>query len=158
MSTAVIGTLAYGIVTVITILLSCLVAHCSLYMLSFLLVALPLTSDTLLPLLKEVKNWRKLAKGLIWAYDRDDRWGKYQGYENLDILQHLYGSDEECLKTVIEKFTQGKGDRYRQPSWRAVLQSLCNAKEVQLASSIKSYAEPLQGACIVDVHYSYMGR
>ena len=148
--------------TVITILLSCLVpCYCCvqcLYVVSFLLVVPPLTSDTLLPLLKGVKSWRKLAKGLILAYDRDDRWGKYQGFENLDFLQHLYGSNEECLKAVIEKFTQGKGDRYIQPSWRAVLQSLCNAKEVQLASSIKSYAEPLQGVCIVDVHYSWGGR
>ena len=67
---------------------------------------------------------------------------------DLDALQRQHGSDEECLKAVIEKFLQGQEFRYKRPSWRAVLLSLCNANEIQLASSIKSYAEPLQGVCI----------
>lgn len=106
-----------------------------------------LTSDNLLPLLKGVKSWWKLAKKLIGAYDKEDHF-HYLGGEDLDDLQHQYGSDEECLKAVIEKFLQGQGARYKQPSWRAVLLSLCNANEIQLTSSIKSYAEPLQGVCI----------
>ena len=134
----------------------CSVARCwfSVYtVLSSLLVAPPLTTDTLLPLLKGVKSWRKLAKELIWTYDYDDDDDGILHIigEDLDVLQSQHGSDEECLKAVIDKFLEGNGGQYEQPSWRAVLQSLYNANEFQLAFSIKSYAEPLQGVCTVDV-------
>ena len=140
--------------------ISCLQLHCwhiffrascivvcndVLRILSSLLVAPLLTSDILLPLLKGVKSWRKLAKKLIYAYDKDDQFLHPPGYHNLDDLQ---GSDEDCLKAVIEIFVQGRG-QYKQPSWRAVLHSLYNVNELQLAASIKSYAEPLQGVCII---------
>ena len=123
-----------------------------LIILSSLLVAPPLTSDVLLPLLKGVKSWRKLAKKLLYAYDEE---GGRQirfvpvGYSwhNLDDLQRRRGSDEDCLKAVIEIFLQGRG-RYKHPSWGAVLQSLYNINELQLAACIKSYAVPLQGVCI----------
>ena len=128
-------------------------------MLFSLLVAPLLTSDTLLPLLKRVKSWRKLAKELLYAYDEGDY--DYRSYysddEDLNDLQNQHGSDEECLKAVIEKFLEGKGSQYEKPSWRAVLLSLYNANEIQLASSIKNCAEPLQGVCIVDVPYK-VGR
>ena len=113
-------------------------------MLFSLLVAPPLTSDTLLPLLKGVKSWRKLAEQLIKAHDKDDQLFLLS-YVDLDALQREHGSDEECLKAVIDMFIQGKGGRYKQPSWRAVLHSLHNANEFQLATSIKGYAEPLEG-------------
>ena len=123
-----------------------------LIILSSLLVAPPLISDVLLPLLKGVKSWRKLAKQLIYAYNEDDLFlpdhpaGCSQ--HNLDDLQRQRGTDEDCLKAVIEIFLQGRG-QYKQPSWKAVLQSLYNANELQLAASIKSYAEPLQGVCTI---------
>ena len=66
---------------------------------------------------------------------------------NLDDLQHQHGSDENCLKAVVEKFLLGKG-RYRKPSWRAVIWSLYKANELHLADQIRSYAEPVQGVCI----------
>ena len=118
-----------------------------LRILSSLLVAPPLTSDVLLPLLKGVKSWRKLAKKLIYAYDKDDQEPPppAAGYHNLDDLQ---GSDEDCLKAVIEIFLQERGP-YEQLSWRAVLLSLRNADELQLSASIKSYAEPQQGVCTI---------
>ena len=119
--------------------------------LSSLLVAPPLTSDTLLSLLKGVKSWRKLAKQLLHAYDKDDEYIILPHSYNLDDLQHQHGSDEDCLKAVIEIFLQGKG-QYKQPSWRAVLQSLFNANEFQLASSIKRYAEPVKGICVGGLH------
>ena len=118
--------------------------------LSPLLVAPPLTSDTLLPLLKGVKSWWKLARGLLYSYNDDLLFmvpSDYSSYD-LDDLQCEHGSDEDCLKAVIEIFLQGKG-QYKQPSWRAVLQSLYYANEFQLASSIKRYAEPVKGMCIV---------
>ena len=127
---------------------------------SSLPVAPPLTSDTLLPLLKGVKNWRKLAKQLIYTfYDDDSDLFVVSDEENLDLdaLQRRYGSDEKCLKAVIEVFLQGKG-RYEQPSWRAVLKSLYNANELQLAANIKSYAEPQQGVYTTDVYYHREGR
>ena len=135
-------------------LLLCIVV-CStiLRILSSILVAPPLTSDVLLPLLKGVKSWRKLAKQLIYTHDRDDRLPprlprRGCSRHNLDDLQRHRGTDEDCLKTVIEIFLQGRG-QYKQPSWRAVLWSLRNANELQLAAGIKSYAEPLQGVCTI---------
>ena len=120
---------------------------------SSLLVASPLTSDVLLPLLKGVKSWRKLAKKLLYAYDKDGGFlspllPRGYSHHNLDDLQLQWGTDEDCLKAVIEIFLQGRG-RYKQPSWRAVLWSLCNADEFRLAASIKSYAEPLKGVRII---------
>ena len=100
-----------------------------------------------------MKSWKNLAKKLLYAYDKDDRLAHlplppgYSGH-NLDNLQRQRDSDEDCLKAVIEIFLQGRG-RYEQPSWRAVLRSLYNANEFQLAANIKSYVEPLQGVCII---------
>ena len=89
---------------------------------------------------------------LAYAYDKDNLLPPVHpiGYSlhNLDDLQLQWGTDEECLQAVIEIFLQGRG-RYEQPSWRAVLWSLYNADELQLAASIKSYAEPLQGVCTI---------
>ena len=124
-------------------------AVCFNVVLSSLLVAPPLTSDVLLPLLKGVKNWKNLAKRLIYAYDKDDRLLRPRrppGY-SLHNLDDLHGSDEDCLKAVIEIFLQGRGRK--QPFWGAVLWSLYDANELQPAASIKSYAELLQGACII---------
>ena len=119
--------------------------------LSSLLVAPPLTSDVLLPLLKGVKSWRKLAKQLLYASYKDGpKWLLPPGYSqhNLDDLQCQRRSDEDCLNAVIEIFLQGRG-QYEQPSWGAVLHSLYNANELQPAASIKSYAEPQQGVHII---------
>ena len=108
-------------------------------------------------LVRKVKSWRKLAKELVWAYDQDNHQqdiARHNPYStDLDALQRQLGSDEECLKSVIEKFLQRKGGRYNQPSWRAVIWSLYRANEIQLASHIKIYGEPLQGVCIVCVDY-----
>ena len=130
---------------------------------SSLPVAPPLTSDALLPLLKGVKSWRSLAKELIYARDEDER-GLYFIHpprgcsrHDLDDLYHRHGSDEECLKAVIEVFLQGKG-LYEHPSWGAMLVSLYSANELQLAANIKSYAEPQQGMYTADVYYHREGR
>ena len=126
-----------------------------LIVLSSLLVAPPLTLDVLLPLLKGVKSWRKLARQLLYTYDKETR-RRFHKYEfplhNLDNLQLKWGTDEDCLKAVIEIFLQERG-RYRQPSWRAVVRSLYNAEELQLAASIKSYAELLQGVHITFIDW-----
>ena len=129
---------------------------------SSLPVASPLTSDTLLPLLKGVKNWRRLAKKLTYAHDKDDEGPTYFprlgcSWHDLDDLQHRHGSDEECLKAVIKVFLEGKG-QYKQPSWRAVVWSLHHANELQLAANIKSYAEPQQGMYTADVYYHRESR
>ena len=57
--------------------------------------------------------------------------------------QHV--SDEACLKAVVEKFLLGEG--LYQPSWRAVIHSLDDADEVQLADKIRSFGESVQGEC-----------
>ena len=64
----------------------------------------------------------------------------------LDDIQRQHGSDEACLKAVVEAFLLGEG-RY-QPSWRRVFHALHGANESHLADQIKSYAEPVQGECV----------
>ena len=133
-------------------IIACCCVFSDFTVLSSLFVAPPLTTDTLLPLLTEVKSWRNLAKGLIHSHDKDSSIHSFYSVD-LDALQRHHGSGEECLKSVIEIFLRGKGGRHKQPSWRAVIWSLYKANEIQLASHIKSYGEPLQGMCIVCVHY-----
>ena len=79
---------------------------------------------------KQVQSWRRLGKHLV--------------YSDLDDIQHQHGSDEACLKAVVEKFLLGEG-LYQQPSWRAVIWSLYKASEIHLADQIRSHAEPVQG-------------
>ena len=79
---------------------------------------------------KKVQSWRRLGKHLV--------------YSNLDHIQHQHGSDEDCLKAVVEKFLQGEG-LYQQPSWRAVIWSLYKTNEITLADQIRSRAELVQG-------------
>ena len=61
---------------------------------------------------KGVERWRTLAKHLVLGYDKDDDENKDDGYfysTDLDALQRQHGSDEDCLKAVVSKFQQGKG-------------------------------------------------
>ena len=114
-------------------------------------VAPPFTSATLLPLLREVKSWRELARKLIRTDDDDNPLYLYRyrpdGLTNLDDFQRRHGSDAECLKAVIEMFIRGEGKM--KPSWEAVFHSLYETNELRLASKVKSYAEPPKGMRIV---------
>ena len=94
----------------------------------------PLTLDNILNVVKNVRSWRTLGQ-YIYSYSSSD----------LDAIQQLHASDEACLKDVIEGFLSGKGDRYRQLSWRALIWSLYKANEIQLAEHVRSFAEPVQG-------------
>ena len=118
-----------------------------------LVAAPPLMLENVLPVLKGVKNWRTLANKLLRTYDQcSDRLLQYlRDATDLDVFQHQHGSDENCLKAVLEKFLLGKG-LYKQPSWRAVIWSLYMANEIHLAHQIESYAEPVQSVC----SYMYM--
>ena len=108
----------------------------------------PLTLENVISVVKGVRRWRTLAKHLVRGYDKDDDENKkYYGSTDLDALQCDHGSDEDCLKTVVRTFLQGKG-RYSPASWRAVIWSLYEANEIQLADQIRSYGEQLKGACL----------
>ena len=124
--------------------------HCGrLYtVLSSFLAAPPLTLENVMSVVKGVSRWRTLAKHLVRGYDKDDDENKkYYGSTDLDALQHEHGSDEDCLKAVVSKFLQGKG-QYRPESWRGVIWSLYEANEIQLADQIQSYGERLTGVCL----------
>ena len=97
----------------------------------FLPPAPPLTLDNIFNVVKNVWSWHTLGRRIC--------------YYSLDVIQRQHASDEACLKAVIELFLKGKGGRYKQPSWRAVIWSLYQANETQLADNIRSYAEPVQG-------------
>ena len=77
-------------------------------------------------------------------------------YSKLDDIQRQHGSDEACLKAVVEAFLLGEG-RY-QPSWRRVIHALHRANESHLADLIKSYAEPVQGECVWVIVISYSAQ
>ena len=74
-----------------------------------------------------VRNWKSLSQWLL-------------GYFN---IKHDHGSDEDCLKAVVEAFLLGEG-RY-QPSWRRLIFSLDAADESHLSDQIRSYGERVQG-------------
>ena len=114
---------------------------------SFFLAAPPLTLENVMSVVKGVRNWQTLAKHLVFSYDKDDDEHTPYGTD-LDALQCEHGSDEDCLKTVVRKFLQGRGGRYIQASWRAVIWSLYLANEIQLANQIRSYCEQLEGVCL----------
>ena len=94
----------------------------------------PLTLDNILNAVKNVWSWHTLGRQL-YPYSPS----------KLDDIQQRHDSDEACLKALIESFLSGEGYRYNQPSWRAVIWSLYEANEIQLAEHIRSFAEPVQG-------------
>ena len=106
---------------------------------------------------KGVRRWRTLAKYLVLGYDKDDDGYSWFGTD-LDALQRQYGSNEDCIKAVVSKFLQGEG-QYRPASWRGVIWSLYEANEIQLADSIRSYGERLEGVCLcMYVYIIYLKR
>ena len=79
---------------------------------------------------ERVRDWRKLCEDLLGLF-KDKK------------IQDQHDTDEACLKAVVEKFLLGEGDY--QPSWRAVILTLDEANEIDLADQIRSYGEPVQG-------------
>ena len=111
-------------------------------------VAPPLTVENVMSVVKGVKRWRTLAKQLVMAYDQYDERSIVSGI-NLDDLQRQHHSDEDCLKTIVERLLEGKGRYlYRTPSWRAVIWCLYLSDEIHLAEQIQSYGEQLEGVCL----------
>ena len=86
---------------------------------------------------KKVKNWQLLVKHLIGEYTIYR--GFHYQFTNLDEIKHVYMSDEDSLKVVMETFLT------RNSSRRRLIWSLYNADEYQLANQFRSYAEPVQG-------------
>ena len=111
-------------------------------------VAPPLTVENVMSVVKGVKRWRTLAKQLVGAYDQYDDKNIVRGI-NLDALQRQHHSDEDCLKTIIERFLEGKPHHwYWLPTWRAVIWCLYLSDEIHLAEQIQSYGEQLEGVCL----------
>ena len=76
---------------------------------------------------KGVKNWRRLCR--CFGVD--------------SIYRDQYGSDEACLKAIVEEFLLGES--VYQPTWRAVIYCLDRMDEVSLADKIRNFSEPVQG-------------
>ena len=77
-------------------------------------------------------------------------WYDYKGSDckkKLDTIQQQHVSNDARLKAVVEAFLLGEGEH--QPSWRMLIHALHRAGEIHLAETIKSNAEPLQGAWIL---------
>ena len=80
-------------------------------------------------------NWRTLGQSLV-----DDYGLGLIDSSTLDEISKQYGSDEDRLKGVIDKFLSS-----RRPSWRKVIWALYVSNAIHLAEHIRSYAEPLEG-------------
>lgn len=91
----------------------------------------PLTIDSVFVAVKGVKDWRDFGEELGLS-----PW-------KLDAIQHEHGSDNLCLKVVVEKLLRGES-RFH-PSWRAVIWILDEISENHLANKIMDYGEPIQG-------------
>ena len=92
----------------------------------------PLTLDNILEAVKNVQSWCTLGECIYSPLSSE-----------LDAIQRQHISDEACLKAVIEGFLSDKG--CYKPSWRAVIWSLYEANEIQLAEHSRSFAEPVKG-------------
>ena len=95
----------------------------------------PLTLDNVWNVVKNIRSWRTLGQHIC----------NYDSFM-LNDIQRRHVSDEACIKAVIKGFLSGKGYRYHQPSWRALIWSLYQSNEIQLAEHIRSFAEPVQGS------------
>jgi hypothetical protein len=100
--------------------------------------ALPLTFDNVYEVVKTVRSWRELAKGLLRWYDSNS-----DGQRKLDAIEHQHVSDEARRKAVVEVFLKGEGPF--QPSWRMLIHRLHWAWQSHVAEKIKTNAEPHQG-------------
>ena len=73
------------------------------------------------------------------------------------IIYSLYGSDEECLKSVTAEEVSAPKSAQLEQSGTATLENsnlVALANEIETASIIESYAEPLQDV-YVTVHIIY---
>ena len=96
----------------------------------------PLTLDNVLNAVKNVQDWRPLCEAAMFDYVPDE-------------IQSQHDSDEDCLKDLVERFLRDESLLYKKPSWRVVIWCLYEAKEIQLAEQIRSYAEGVQGTVIM---------
>ena len=110
----------------------------------FLSPAPPLTIDRVYEAVKGVKNWRRF-----------DEWLGL--FSELDAIESQYGSDDLCMKAVVEKFLQGECSNYPHPSWRAVIRTLDNMNEIHLADQIIDYGEPVQGEWLCTLYVYWDG-
>ena len=88
----------------------------------------------MLNVVKNVQDWRPLCEAMLFR-------------SIPDVIQRQHDSDEDCLKDVVERFL--RGESFENTSWREVIWSLYEAKEIQLAEQIRSYAEGVQGTVIM---------
>ena len=99
----------------------------------------PLTVENILAAVQGVA-WRKLGEGLIHA--------NYKSlpptYPKLDEVERQHQCDDSRLRAVIECWLQGGGVD-EEPSWRALIRRLDDAKATRAADNIRHFAEPLPG-------------
>lgn len=107
--------------------------HVATCMSLLLLIAPPLTLETVSEVTKGVRSLRELGRHLL----------SHHGIQKQDDIQcqHYYSD----VKAMMEAFLLGKGDY--QPSWRRVIHALYKADEGHLADHIKHFAESVQGQC-----------
>ena len=85
----------------------------------------PLTQGNVLEVVKGVQNWVLLKL--------------YFGIVSASSLEH-----------VVEQFVLGRG-LYQSPSWRALIFTLDEADETQIANRIRNHGEPVQGECVFPI-------
>ena len=96
-----------------------------------LILAPPLTLETVLEAIKGVRSLRELGRHLLG----------HHGVQKQNDMQYQYHYSD--VKAMVEAFLLGKGDY--QPSWRRVIHALYKAGEGHLANHIKHFAESVQG-------------
>ena len=63
----------------------------------------------------------------------------------LNGINYLSTIHNPNSKYIVERFLEGRGRLFQQPSWRAVIFSLDGVGETHLADRIRHHAEPIQG-------------
>ena len=86
--------------------------------------------ENVLKYTQEVKNWRTV--GRLLPFDE----------ANVQAIEREYSSNEDRMRAVVQQWLEGGG---LPRSWRWLLLALDNAGDIQVADSIRGFAEPPSG-------------
>ena len=91
----------------------------------------PLTVENVLKYTQEVKNWRRVGERLL-VYNE----------AKVKAIERKYSSKDDRMRAVVQQWLQGEA--YLR-SWRWLLLALDWAGDIQVADTIRGFAEPPSG-------------
>ena len=91
----------------------------------------PLTVDSVLKYIQEVKDWRKVGKWLLGHNEA-----------KVEAIEKKYSSSEERIRAVVQQWLEGGG---LPRSWKWLVWTLDRAGDITVADPIRGFTEPPRG-------------